>query len=244
MSELERDGDGSNSSALGRDPVASRRPVRQTEQAFIAAATTLFAEKGYNGTSISDLAQQLGLTSASLYYHVDGKQDLLLRVLETGMANFLDRLEAVLVRDLRPKEKLGLAVENHLDFVLTRQNAVAVFLRERRFLKSPYREQYDAKVDRYDRLFTSLVQEAMDAGEIPSGEATLVRLSILGMINWAVEWYDPAGRFSQQEIMRSMSHLIMVQMLPSPGAAADRGSTDGPRRPDRTPAGESGSARS
>ncbi|MGH3383872.1 MAG: TetR/AcrR family transcriptional regulator [Nocardioidaceae bacterium] len=191
--------------------------MRQTEQAFIAAATALFAEKGYNGTSISDVAQQLGLTTASLYYHVDGKQDLLLRVLETGMANFLDRLEAVLVQDLAPKEKLRLAVENHLDFVLTRQNAVAVFLRERRFLKSPYREQYEARVDRYDQLFTTLVQEAMDAGEIPPGEATLVRLSILGMINWAVEWYDPAGRFDQDKIIRAMSDLIMVQMLALPG---------------------------
>lgn len=204
------------SSGRGEAVPGGRRPARQTEKAFIAAATDLFAEKGYNGTSIADLANELGLTTASLYYHVSGKQDLLLRVLDAGMSNFLTRLEDVVLQDVEHRDKLRLAVENHLDFVLTKQNAVAVFLRERRFLESTERDQYQSRVDRYDHLFTILIQDAMDAQEIPAGDAILVRLSILGMINWVVEWYQPGGRLSKSEISGSMADLIMDRMLARP----------------------------
>lgn len=204
---------GAGVSAEGVPGAGPRRKARPTEQAFIAAATDLFAEKGYNGTSIVDLATALGLTTASLYYHVNGKQDLLFRVLETGMADFLGRLEAVVAQDAEPREKLRLAVENHLDFVLSKQNAVKVFLRERRFLESDFRDHYQVRVDRYDQLFTALVRAGMDAGDVAPGDATLVRLGILGMINWVVEWYRPGGRLSEEQVRSGMTEMIMDRLL-------------------------------
>lgn len=201
------------SSRRGNGSTAPRSDTADTAKAFIAAATNLFAEKGFNGTSIGDLANELGLTTASLYYHVSGKQELLLRVLEDGMANFLTRLEEVAEMGLEPREKLRLAVENHLQFVLTNQQEVAVFLRERRFLESPYREAYDARVKRYDELFTLVIHEGMEAGTVPKGDPTLLRLAILGMINWIVEWYHPGGRLSASEIEKTMSDLIMERIL-------------------------------
>jgi AcrR family transcriptional regulator len=190
----------------------ARRP-RETERAFIAAATDLFAEKGYKATSISDLAKELGLTTASLYYHVSGKQELLFRVLETGMADFLDQLEGIATKNVDHREKLRLAVENHLDFVLTNQNAVKVFLRERRFLDAPYRDRYEVGVDRYDRLFSGIVQDAMDAHAVQREDPTLVRLAILGMINWVVEWYRPSGSLGKDEISATMTRLITDRLL-------------------------------
>lgn len=189
-----------------------RRP-RETERAFIAAATELFAEKGYNATSISDLAKELGLTTASLYYHVSGKQELLFRVLETGMADFLNQLEGIAAKNVDHREKLRLAVENHLDFVLTNPKAVKVFLRERRFLEAPYSSQYQVRVDRYDQLFSEIVQRAMDADAVPREDPVLVRLAILGMINWVVEWYRPSGSLGKDEISATMTRLITDRML-------------------------------
>lgn len=197
-----------------------RRQTNETGQAFIAAATALFAEKGYNGTSIGDLANELGLTTASLYYHVSGKQELLLRVLEDGMSNFLNRLEDVVQAEVEPREKIRLAVDNHLQFVLTNKQEVAVFLRERRFLESPLRETYDARVSRYDHLFTEVIREAMAAGTVPAGDPTLLRLAVLGMINWIVEWYDPRGRLSIEQIETEMSDLIMHRIFAVPDATA------------------------
>lgn len=195
-----------------------RGGVSVTEKALIAAATKLFSERGYNGTSIADLANELGLTTASLYYHVQGKQDLLLRVLETGMADFLVRLEAVAATDADHRDRLRQAVRNHLDFVLNNQAAVAVFLRERRFLEAEQQRAYHVGIERYDVIFTRLVSDAMDAGVVPPGNPVLVRLAILGMINWVVEWYRPGGGLQKDTIMDEMTALIMDRMLAPPGA--------------------------
>lgn len=197
----------------GRKGSHSKRAGGETEQAFIAAATQLFAEQGYNGTSIVQLAEKLGLTTASLYYHVKSKQELLLRVLESGMANFLNRLEAIARLDAPAQEQLRLAVENHLDFVLTNPTAVAVFLRERRFLESPHRERYERGVDRYDRIFAELVDATLQSGNLSHLDPTMMRLSILGMINWIPEWYRPDGPLSTTDVKQSMTDLIMDSVI-------------------------------
>jgi AcrR family transcriptional regulator len=174
----------------------TRRDGEETARAFIEVATRLFAEKGFNGTSIADIGKEMNLTTASLYYFMSGKQELLLRVLETGMAEFLDRLEEIAQKPIDPKSMLREAIENHLSFVLNNQQAVTVFLRERRFLTSRYKKQYQSRVDRYDELFTDVIKACIESGAIPADDPHLIRLAILGMINWVVEWYRPDGRLS------------------------------------------------
>lgn len=197
-------------------PGNGRRPALETERAFIAAATDLFAERGYNGTSIAVLANKLGLTTASLYYHVSGKQELLLKVLTSSLGQFLERLEEIAAQEEDPRLKLRLAVENHLSFVLHNPQAVAVFLRERRFLESPYKEQYQEQVDRYDGLFTDIIDDGMAVAALPPGDPHLVRLAILGMINWVVEWYRPGGRLGADEILKTFADLVTERILPPP----------------------------
>lgn len=187
-----------------------------TERAFIDAATRLFAEKGYQGTSITDLARELNLTTASLYYYVDSKQDLLARVLETGMVDFLGRLEAITDGPGTPRERLSLAVDNHLDFVMNNRDVVRIFFSYRSFLTEDRRLHYQGVVARYDSLFTNLLQEAMDAGQLMQADATLLRLSALGMINSIVEWFRPEGRLGPAELKASMSNLIMARLLQVP----------------------------
>lgn len=199
-----------------KPPGNGRRPAVETERAFISAATDLFAERGYNGTSIAELAKKLGLTTASLYYHVSSKQELLLKVLTSSFGLFLEHLEQIATQEGDPRLKLRLAVENHLSFVLHNPQAVAVFLRERRFLESPYKEQYQEQVDRYDRLFTEIIDDGMAVAALPPGDPHLIRLAILGMINWVVEWYRPGGRLDADEILKTFADLITERVLPAP----------------------------
>lgn len=186
---------------------------RNTEQEFIDAATLLFAERGYKGTSISDLANELGLTTASMYYHVSDKQDLLVRVLQAGVSSFLAALKEVYESDLSVSDKLRSAVENHVDFVLRNPAAVKVFLRERRFLPESAREEYESKVNAYDEMFSSLIRNAIQEGVALAGDPTLLRVSTLGSINWLVEWYNPDGRFSQRRVRDSMLEIILDRIL-------------------------------
>lgn len=193
-----------------------RRGAEQTEDELIRAATLLFSAKGYKATTIADLGAALGLTGASMYYYVSTKQELLLRVLEAGIRGFLARLEEIAETDVSDRTKLRLALENHLDFVFNRQEAVAVYLRERRHLESPYREQYDANVDRYDALFRKIVADGVASGEFPPVDAKIVSLLLLGAVNWIVEWYNPRGSLTQAEMTGMILDLLVDRLLASP----------------------------
>jgi len=184
----------------------------ETEQAFIAAATRLFAERGFKGTSIADLARELNLTTASLYYYVDGKQELLARVLETGMADFLARLQDIAEGMGDPREKLERAVENHIDFVINRRDVVRIFLRYRGMLQDSPREHYQGLLDRYQLLFTTILADAL-GDSMPDIDIVLVRQTVLGMINSLIEWYDPAGRLPPDVLRSQLSRLILERML-------------------------------
>jgi AcrR family transcriptional regulator len=201
---------------------AGRRPPRETEQAFIDAATELFAEKGYHGTSINDLAARLGLTTASLYYYVDGKQDLLFRVLQASMTNFLSGLEEIEALDLPARDKLCKAVSNHVGFVLDNPAAVAVFLRERRFLPPQQRDESDARADRYDHMFSDLIRRAMADGDISPGDPMLLRLFSLGSVNWLVEWYKPDGDLPRDVLHAAMLDLVLGRVFGMSDYAASK----------------------
>jgi AcrR family transcriptional regulator len=207
---------------MARRPAGTGRRRREstarglgTEAVLIESATALFREKGFNGTSITDLAEALGLVNASVYYYVSSKQELLLRVLQSGMEGFLSRLEEIAATDASSHEKIRLAIENHLEFVVNRRDAVAVFLRERRFLEPPYSDEYELSVHRYDELFIELVEEGIAAGEFAPVDAHIVARLILGAINWIVEWYDPEGRLSRAELTQTVTDLLVERLLRS-----------------------------
>lgn len=214
---LERSRPSGRQRARRTDSSAPRTRSRDTGAALIADATALFCEKGFNGTSITDLADALGVANASVYYHVSSKQELLLRVLEAGMEGFLPRLEEIVASDRPGREKLVLAIENHLEFVFNRRDAVAVFLRERRFLEPPFSAEYEDLVDRYDELFAKILDDGVKAGDFTAVNVPVATRLILGMINWIVEWYHEDGQLSQAKLSETVIELVVDRMLaPSP----------------------------
>lgn len=186
----------------------------ETEAAFIAAGTKLFAEKGFKGTSISDLAREINLTTASLYYYVDGKQGLLAKVLEAGMADFLARLQAIAEGDGTPREKLERAVDNHIDFVVDRRDVVRIFLRYRSMLEDGQREHYQGLLDSYQQYFTEILTAAR-SDSLSDTDIVVLRQAVLGMINSLVEWYDPAGRVPPADLKPMFSSLVLQHLLRS-----------------------------
>lgn len=180
----------------------------ETREQIIRVATVLFSERGYNGTSMTDVAGAIGVTAASLYYHFDNKQALLLSVLQAGVEEFLPSLEAIAVSDRAPEAKLRKAIANHVAFVLERSDGVSVFIRERRFLEPPYAEAYLVEVDRYDEVFTAVVSEAAAGGRLPDVDPKVLSMMILGSINSIVQWYRPDGRYDPPTMANTLVDLI------------------------------------
>src|SRR5436190_13714927 len=97
-------------------------------------AARLFAQKGYHGTSIGDLAEALGVQTGSLYAHIEGKEDLLYETMRTGAAAFHGSLDQ-LPEEAAPAEKIRLALRAHLRVVADQLDVATVFVQEWKYLE-------------------------------------------------------------------------------------------------------------
>src|SRR5689334_13469238 len=155
------------------------------------AAARLFAEKGYHGTSIGDLAQALGVQKGSLYAHIESKADLLWEVASEGAAAFHAALDGV--PDEGPVvERIRAALRAHLKVVAEQLDVATVFIREWRYLEGERREAFLSERRRYEERFRALFREGRELGELRTdlddGTATLLALSAA---NWAYTWIRP-----------------------------------------------------
>ena len=165
--------------------------ARREELTRIAAR--LFAEKGYQGTSLADLAEQLGVQKPSLYHHIASKEDLLWEVAREGADAFHAALDAV-PADAPATERIRLALRGHLAVVAGQLDVATVFVREWRFLSDERRESFTAERRRYEERIRDLFREGVEGSELRTDlDVATAALLFLSAANWAYTWLRPGS---------------------------------------------------
>jgi AcrR family transcriptional regulator len=169
----------------------------------VAVATRLFAERGYHGTSMADLADAMGVQKGSLYSLTDSKQELLVTVTRDGASSFHAALDGL--PEAGPAlERIRLALRAHLAVVADQLDAATVFTREWRFLDEPERTAFRAERRRYEQRWHELLRDAAERGALRADlDVEAAVLLVLSAANWAYTWLRPdadtdalADRFS------------------------------------------------
>jgi AcrR family transcriptional regulator len=151
-------------------------------------AARLFAERGYHGTSIGDLAAALGIQKASVYSHINGKEDLLAEIALAGAEAFHAALDHV-PDDLPPVERLRLALIAHLTVVDKQLDVATVWLQEYRYLTGTAREQFLADRRHYERRIRALFQAAVADGALrPDLDIRRAVIAFFSLANWTYTW--------------------------------------------------------
>jgi TetR/AcrR family transcriptional regulator, cholesterol catabolism regulator len=160
---------------------------------LVGVAARLFAERGYHGTSMADLAEAMGVQKGSLYSLTGSKQDLLVLITRNGAASFHAALDGV-PDDAEPLERLRLALRGHLAVVAAQVDAATVFTREWRFLDEPERTAFRTERRRYEERWRELLREAAERGALRSDlDAEAAVLLVLSAANWAYTWIRPGA---------------------------------------------------
>jgi AcrR family transcriptional regulator len=154
-------------------------------------AARLFAERGFHGTSMGDLAEALGVQKGSLYSLTGSKQELLFQTMREGARAFHVSLDSV-PEDGPAVERIRLALRGHLRVVSEQLDVATVFTREWRYLDDAYREGILAERRRYEERWRALFREGVESGglrtDLDVGAATLL---VLSAANWAYTWLAP-----------------------------------------------------
>src|SRR3954468_16358121 len=169
--------------------------ARRTE--LTRQAARLFAEKGYHGTSIGDLADAMGVQKGSLYAHISSKQDLLYETMAEGARAFHAGLDAIQA-EAPATDKIRLALRSHLQVVADQLDVATVFVQEWRYLEGERREKIVAERRRYEERIRDLFREGREQSELRTDlDENAAALLLLSAANWAYTWLQP-GRDTEE----------------------------------------------
>lgn len=182
----------------------------KTREDVVRAAGRLFAERGYHGTSMRDLGQELGLLGSSLYSHIEGKDQLLLEVIRRGGAMFAALAEEVVATGGTAAEQLRRLVVGHVAIITEFLDESATFLEEGRFLPAEPRAELVELRDAYEDAYRAVLTTGARSHEFHNvDDPALTSTLILSMLNALVRWYRPSGRLSPEEIADGILALVM-----------------------------------
>ena len=170
-------------------------------------AARLFAQKGYHGTSIGDIAEALGVQKGSLYAHIASKEDLLYETMREGADAFHAALDAI-PEDAPAVEKIRLALRGHLRVVAEQLDVATVFVQEWRYLEGARRDEIVAERRRYEERIRELFREGRELSELRADlDETAAALLLLSAANWAYTWLQP-GRDTDEIADRFFALLV------------------------------------
>jgi TetR/AcrR family transcriptional regulator, cholesterol catabolism regulator len=170
-------------------------------------AARLFAQKGYHGTSIGDIAEALGVQKGSLYAHIASKEDLLYETMREGADAFHAALDAI-PEDLPAVEKIRLALRGHLRVVAEQLDVATVFVQEWRYLEGERRDEIVAERRRYEERIRELFREGRELSELRADlDESAAALLLLSAANWAYTWLRP-GRDTDELADRFFALLV------------------------------------
>jgi len=178
-----------------------------TRDRILRAAAGLFRQHGFNGTSMQDLAEAVGISKSSLYHHFPSKQALLSEIVESTVERVTPAVRGIAEADLPAADRLRQAVARHVVELIHDQDNVACFIEEGRFLAADYRQAHIAKRDRYECHFRRIIEDGIRAGEFRPIDVRLAGLAVLGMCNAVASWYRPGGELEADEIAAQFGEL-------------------------------------
>jgi AcrR family transcriptional regulator len=183
---------------------------------IIEEAMKLFYERGFNGTTLDDIAAELGVTKPFIYTHFRSKVDLLAALCKPTIEMSLAAVENAANGPGTPTERLYQAMVDFTNVVLSRQANIAIFFREEKNLTPQQLAEINALRKKFDRVLSALLTEGVEAREFHIKDTHLAALALGGMVSWAYTWHRPGGRLKLDEMCARMAGLAL-QMV---GASA------------------------
>jgi AcrR family transcriptional regulator len=190
------------------------------QKQILLEAARLFVAKGYDATSMNDIADAVKLTKAGLYHFVRSKEELLFTI----MSHSLDRLRADVIVPARavddPLERLRVIVRNHALNVghetLDAGAPISIVVDDAPGLSDENRKTIDARKREYlDLLRDTLVALKAEGRLARHADPTVMAFSIIGMVMWIARWRRPGGSMRQDEVARQIETLVVGGLLKS-----------------------------
>src|ERR1700747_267037 len=189
---------------MARDtPVDSRQEILRT-------AARLFQQRGYDATSMNDVAASLRLSKGGLYHHFQSKDEILFEIMNHAMEITEERVLAPVRRIGSREERLRRLIRLHIEVVLSpRDREITVMLHENHPLPPGLRKRINTRKKEYVHFVESLIPDVQRARGVRGAVGPrAAAFALLGMINWIYQWYRPAGSLQEENLVQQYTEIF------------------------------------
>jgi TetR/AcrR family transcriptional regulator len=202
-----------------KNAVLSRAAQRTMKrEALLREAAAAFNRRGFHATSLDDLAANLGVSKAALYYYFPNKQKLLLACFERVMDAAFRGLERGKKEGRNGRDKLQLALRYYLQEMIDEMSCCVVITEDSSLLPED-QAPHIAMRDRYESALRALVREGIADGSIAECDPKLAVFTLLGAVNWVPKWFSHDGEWTGEQIAFSMSEMLVRSLSSSRSAS-------------------------
>ncbi len=178
-----------------------RKPREERWAEILDVAAQVFSEKGYDATSLQEIATRTGILKGSIYYYINTKGDMLAHLLRQAHETGLRNIQPIADGPGSAAERLEAMIRVHAEYVCTDRARTAVFVHERKRLTEEQRKEFLGDEHAYRHLFQKVIEEGQREGLIHAHlDAKLSSLCLLGSLNSLYQWYQTDGQFSVAKI--------------------------------------------
>jgi AcrR family transcriptional regulator len=176
-------------------------------------AAQIILRKGYDATSINDIANALGMTKAGLYHYINGKKELLFDIMNFG----LDELDEEVVTPARaiadPSTRLRFIIASHAQLVTRGQGAITILVDEITALTPAQNRVITRRKREYFNLLRGVLNELKTAGKLHDVNTTAATFSLLGIVNWLSRWFRQDGALTQEQVAEQIVKIALGGLL-------------------------------
>jgi len=176
---------------------------------ILEEAVKLFYERGFTGTTLDDIAAELGVTKPFIYTHFRSKTDLLAALCKPTIELSLEAVAGAAKLPGSPTVRLHRAIADFTRVVLSRQANIAIYFREEKNLAPNALAEINALRKKFDRVLSNLLTEGIAASEFEISDVNLTALAIGGMISWAYTWHRQERRLALDDMCQRMADLAL-----------------------------------
>ncbi|HYM79520.1 MAG TPA: TetR/AcrR family transcriptional regulator [Candidatus Dormibacteraeota bacterium] len=193
----------------------ARETLVDSRQEILRTAARLFQQRGYDATSMNDVAAALKLSKGGLYHHFQSKDEILFEIMNHAMEITQDRVLTPVRGIADPEERLRALIRLHIEVVLSpRDREITVMLHENHPLPPALRKRINTRKKEYIHFVEELmadVQRARHAKGAVSPRAAA--FALLGMINWIYQWYKPEGNLQTHNLVPQFTEFVFGGIL-------------------------------
>jgi len=188
------------------------KPITRKEE-IIVVASQLFKERGYNAVSMRDIAKAMGMKAASLYNHIDGKQEILSTLILKVAEEFTEGMKKVMISKNTPIEKIERIIEIHIDITIDYSEGLAALNNDWMHLEKEDLTSFVKMREEYEENFRSIIKSGIELGEIKPRHPEVILFSILSTLRTLYLWYQKRGKLDVNVLKKDMVSVLLKGII-------------------------------